>query len=116
MGKHRTLEERIAETKRKLKVLEERKMKEEQRTKTKRRGRKDELYGKILDISKATFYKYVKKGVPIMSFLDRYFTREELEEFTSTGQIRKLELIKNMSYEELQKLIELKKSVEDVLC
>ncbi len=51
--------------------------------------RKDELYGKILDISKATFYKYVKKRVPVINLLNQ-FTMEELEEFASTGQILSL--------------------------
>ncbi len=51
--------------------------------------RKDELYGKILDISKATFYKYVKKDIPIINFLNQ-FSMDELEEFTNTGQILSL--------------------------
>jgi hypothetical protein len=51
--------------------------------------RKDELYGKILDISKATFYKYVKKDIPIISFLNQFST-DELEEFANTGQILSL--------------------------
>ncbi|MBN2768444.1 MAG: hypothetical protein JXQ68_05030 [Campylobacterales bacterium] len=52
--------------------------------------RKDEVYGKILDISKATYFKQVKKNIPIYELLDR-FPLEELEEFANTGKLKSLQ-------------------------
>ena len=52
--------------------------------------RKDELYGKILDISKATYYKNVKKQIPIFLLLNE-FDSDELEEFYRTGKLKSLQ-------------------------
>ena len=53
-----------------------------------------ELICKILHISKTTYYSYLKKGYPIINFLNS-FGKEGLEELLETGKIQKYE---NMSY------------------
>ncbi len=45
---------------------------------------------KLLGISVASYYRW-KEDRPIISFLEKYFTAEELEEFIDTGEISKLE-------------------------
>jgi hypothetical protein len=53
-----------------------------------------ELICKILHISKTTYYSYLKKGYPVISFLNS-FGKEGLEELLETGKIEKLEQINN---------------------
>jgi len=57
---------------------------------------------KILDISKNSYWNYKKQERPIISLLEKYFTKEELEEFLSTGKIENLELIKGISSKQNQ--------------
>jgi hypothetical protein len=60
-----------------------------------------ELICKILHIGKTTYYKYVKESYPIITFL-LSLDKKELLELNTTGKIKKFELIKNMSFEDLQ--------------
>jgi len=46
---------------------------------------------KILDIADRTLYNWKKEGKPIVVLLEKYFTKEDLEEFLETGKIRRLE-------------------------
>jgi hypothetical protein len=57
---------------------------------------------KILDISKNSYWNYKKQERPIISLLEKYFTKEELEEFLSTGKIENFELIKGISSKQNQ--------------
>lgn len=57
---------------------------------------------KILDVTLKSVYNYQKENRPIISFLEKYFTKEELEEFLNTGKIEKLELIKGISLKQNQ--------------
>ncbi len=45
----------------------------------------------ILDISDKTYYNWKKEQRPIILLLEKYFSKEDLEEFLSTGIIEKLE-------------------------
>lgn len=66
-----------------------------------------ELICKILHIGKTTYYKYLKNNYPILKFL-MSFSKEELEELSSTGKIRKFELIKHLTAEELEQKLQVK--------
>jgi len=46
---------------------------------------------KILDIADRTLYNWKKEQKPIVLLLEKYFTKEDLEEFLDTGQIRRFE-------------------------
>lgn len=59
-----------------------------------------ELICKVLQIGKTTYYEYKKRN-SLAYKLVSYFSKDKLEEFINTGKIDKLELIKNMSAEEL---------------
>ncbi|WP_373072059.1 hypothetical protein [Sulfurimonas sp.] len=59
-----------------------------------------ELICKLLHISKTTYYRYVKENYPIVVFLNS-LEKEDLNELNDTGEIRKFELVKNLSYDEL---------------
>lgn len=45
----------------------------------------------ILDIADRTLYNWRKERKPIVLLLEKYFTKEDLEEFLETGKIRRFE-------------------------
>jgi len=57
---------------------------------------------KLLQISDVSYYRW-KKERPIFDLLEKYFTKEELEEFLKSGKIEKLEIIKEISTDDLKK-------------
>lgn len=46
---------------------------------------------KLMNFSRNTYYVWKREGRPIISLLEKYFTKEELEEFLQTGKISALE-------------------------
>lgn len=46
---------------------------------------------KLLDIADKSYYNYKKQGRPIIALLEKYFDKEDLEEFLETGKIKKFE-------------------------
>lgn len=52
--------------------------------------------------SEGTYYKWKKEKRPIINLLEAYFTKDELVEFLHTTQIRRQEIVKNYTLEELQ--------------
>jgi hypothetical protein len=50
------------------------------------------LCSKILEISEKSFYRWKNKDhVILVNLLEKYFTKEDLEEFLKTGKIQKME-------------------------
>lgn len=47
--------------------------------------------------SQNTYYQWKKQNRPIIKFFEKYFSKEELEEFLSTGKINKLENLNSYS-------------------
>lgn len=58
----------------------------------------------LLDISDVSYYRW-KQDRLIISFLEKYFTEAEITEYIQTKKIKKLELIKNYSMSELNRMI-----------
>lgn len=56
---------------------------------------------KILNTTRQSYYNW-KETKPVILLLERYFKKEELEEFLESNKIKKFELIKNLSVEELE--------------
>lgn len=54
-----------------------------------------ELICKLLHIGKTTYYKYLKEGYPIISFL-LSFQKEEIEELINVGKIERFENLKQI--------------------
>lgn len=46
---------------------------------------------KLFDFNSSTYYRWKKEGRPIIALLEKYFKKEDLEEFLETGKIAKLE-------------------------
>ncbi|OGS70806.1 MAG: hypothetical protein A3F91_09845 [Flavobacteria bacterium RIFCSPLOWO2_12_FULL_35_11] len=62
-----------------------------------------ELMGKIFDFYPSTFYTWKKQGRPIIALLEKYFSKEDLEEFLDAGSISKMEYVsKDYSSVELE--------------
>lgn len=64
-----------------------------------------DIYMQLFNISVNTYYLWKKQERPIVKLLEKYFLKEELEEFLETGEILKLEFINdiNMQYSEIVK-------------
>jgi len=63
----------------------------------------DEVISSVLSCSVSGFYKWKKQNRPIIKLLEKYFTKEELEEFLQTEKIDKLENI-NLFFEKREYL------------
>lgn len=50
----------------------------------------------------SSYYNWDKQNRPIILLLEKYFSKNELEEFIQTGKIEKLELIKDKSANEVK--------------
>lgn len=50
-----------------------------------------DIYMELFNISINTYYLWKKQGRPIIFLLEKYFTKEDLEEFLETGKVEKLE-------------------------
>ncbi|MCT7616655.1 hypothetical protein N5U05_02785 [Aliarcobacter butzleri] len=72
-----------------------------------------ETMAKLFSTAEGTYYKWKKENRPIINLLETYFTKEELEEFISTNEIKKLELIKNYSLEELENKLNTQQVIYD---
>lgn len=58
-----------------------------------------EVITKLLSFgSQNTYYQWKKQNRPIIKFLEKYFSKEELEEFLNTGKINKLENLNSYSF------------------
>jgi len=53
--------------------------------------KREELFMKLFNFSRPTYYKWKREHTPALSLLEKYFTQEELEEFLETGEIGFLE-------------------------
>ena len=51
---------------------------------------------KILGIHRNSYFNWRKQERPIMSILEKYFSKEDLLEYLKTGKISKLERIKEL--------------------
>ncbi len=60
-----------------------------------------ELICKVLKIGKTTYYRYKKSNEPILALM-KYFSNEELTELQNKSKITRLELIKNLSEEQIK--------------
>ncbi len=58
----------------------------------------EEIYMKLFNFSRPTYYKWKRENVKVIQLLEKYFSKEELEEFLETGEITKLENISPHDY------------------
>ncbi|MDD2448818.1 MAG: hypothetical protein PHS42_08170 [Sulfurimonas sp.] len=53
--------------------------------------KEEEVYMKLFQYSRPTFFKWKREKIPVMQLLAKYFAKEELEEFVEKGFIAKFE-------------------------
>ena len=76
----------------------------------KQRGFKQQAC-RILDISTRSYSNFNKQNKPIIKLLEKYFTKEDLQEFIETGKIQKQELVKDLTVDDLNSLNNLKEQL-----
>ncbi len=57
--------------------------------------KKEDIFTSLFGFSSPTFYNWQREKRPVINLLDKYFSKDELEEFLSTNKINRLE---NTSY------------------
>ena len=62
---------------------------------------------KILDIADKTYYNWKNEKKPIINLLEKYFTKEDLQEFIETSKIEK--------QERLNELLEIEKKYNQII-
>ena len=65
----------------------------------------------LFSASEGAYYKWKREKRPIIVLLEKYHSKEELEEFLETGKIQKQELIKDLSLDDLTNLYKLKEQL-----
>lgn len=61
-----------------------------------------EIYMSLLGISVNTYYLWKRQGRPIMKLLESAFTKEELEEFVTSGKIPRAATAQDLILSEVQ--------------
>ena len=70
-----------------------------------------QLACEILDISTRSYSNFSKQKRLIIHLLEKYFTKEDLQEFIETGKIEKQELAKDLTIDDLNSLNNLKEQL-----
>lgn len=58
----------------------------------------------IMAISRSAYFKFKKEERPVISLIEKYFSKEELEEFLKNGKIEKFEHIKNLDFQHIENI------------
>lgn len=66
----------------------------------------------LLDIAPRTYYLWKKEGRPIINFLEKYFTDNDIEEFLQSGKIAKMEAINYFLYQQTESFFDFYKKID----
>ncbi len=64
----------------------------------------DEIMTKLFDISRPTYYKWKKEKRPIVIFIEKYFSDEEILEFLKFDSIEQLDICKKKAPDFFKKI------------
>lgn len=56
----------------------------------------------IMAISRSAYFKFKKEERPVIALLEKYFSKEELEEFLHNGKIERFEQFNNMNAQHVE--------------
>ena len=76
---------------------------------------KKQIVESLFGFTEATFYRWKRQNRLIVDLLEKYFSKEDLEEFLETGEIQKQELVKDYTKKELEKILHNKEKVLKIL-
>lgn len=68
----------------------------------------------ILGVSKNSYWNYKKQERPIIAFLEKYFSKDDLEEFLNYGRVSKLEYLNSMRENEINFLFKFINLLEEL--
>ncbi|WP_323585420.1 hypothetical protein [Aliarcobacter butzleri] len=71
------------------------------------------ILSQLLGNSLKTISNWKREKRLIITLLEKYHTKDELQEFLETGKIQKQELVKDLSVKDLNSLSKLKKQLID---
>lgn len=66
----------------------------------------------LLDIAPRTYYLWKKEGRPIINFLEKYFTSDDIDEFLHTQSISKMETINYFLFEQSESFFNFYKKID----
>lgn len=66
----------------------------------------------LLDIAPRTYYLWKKEGRPIINFLEKYFTSDDIDEFLHTNSISKMETINYFLFEQSESFFNFYKKID----
>ena len=72
---------------------------------------KKQIIESLFGFTEATFYRWKKQNRLIITLLEKYFTKEDLEEFLESGKCEKMEVCSGFSINEIQDLVSFKERV-----
>ena len=64
-----------------------------------------EIIIKLFCFGTPTYYRWKSENRPVLQLIEQYFTKVELEEYLKTGKIKKYELIKHKTFDDVNKII-----------
>lgn len=67
----------------------------------------DEIITKLMCYTRNTYFVWKREKRPIITLLEKYYTKEELQEFLDTGKVSK--------YEKIEELLEIEKKYKNIL-
>lgn len=71
-------------------------------------------YARLLQNTVRTISNWKTEKRPIISLLEKYFSKTELEEFLETGGIEKFEALEGLSIEDVKFILDNKEIVEQI--
>ena len=69
---------------------------------------------KILGVSKNSYWNYKNQNRPIIALLEKYFTKEDLQEFLETGNISKCDIQIPIHKEIINRLERLEQKIKEL--
>ncbi len=65
----------------------------------------EEIYMELFNFSRPTYYKWKRENIKVIKLLERYFSKEDLEEYLETGKVSRYENVDNLDSDLLERHI-----------
>ena len=65
----------------------------------------EEIYMELFNFSRPTYYKWKRENIKVIKLLEKYFSKEDLEEYLETGKVSRYENLDNLDSDLLERHI-----------
>ena len=65
----------------------------------------EEIYMELFNFSRPTYYKWKRENIKVIKLLEKYFSKEDLEEYLETGKVSRYENVDNLDSDLLERHI-----------